>query len=255
MVEELKNEEATLELRRKDVELAESQVKSDQISVQVAEQRLVETKVFAPMDGTVSARAVQTGVIIASAISNVGGGTTVLTLSDLSRIFTLASVDESDIGIVKLEQSVNVTADAYPGRKFKGKVSRIATKGVNVSSVVTFEVQIEILDQKKALLKPEMTTNVEIIAAEKDQALTVPSEAVAFKKGQRLATVQKPDGTTEDRPVTTGINNGDRIEVLTGLAEGETVILRKAESGKGQGNRPGAPGMFPGLPGGGGRPR
>src|SRR5207247_967479 len=144
---------------------------SDQVALGIAQQHLDDTKVLAPMDGVVAARTVQIGQIIASAISNVGGGTTVMTLSDLSHVFSMASVDESEIGKVQKGQSVTVTADAHRGRRFRGVVTRIATRGVNVSNVVTFEVQIEITDAKKALLKPEMTTNVEIIAAEKESAL------------------------------------------------------------------------------------
>jgi HlyD family secretion protein len=96
--------------------------------------------------------------------------------------------------------------------------------------VVTFEVKIEVLDQKKSLLKPEMTTNLAIIAARKDDALMVPVEAVIRKQGKRVATVQKSDGTTEERPVETGINDGTKIEIVSGLSEGEKVILQKTQS-------------------------
>ena len=82
------------------------------------------------MDGVVTDRKVQTGTIIASGVSNVGGGTTILTLSDLSRIYVLASVDESDIGKVQVGQPATITVDAYPSMQFAGKVVRIASKGV-----------------------------------------------------------------------------------------------------------------------------
>ncbi|MCX6999121.1 MAG: efflux RND transporter periplasmic adaptor subunit [Candidatus Sumerlaeota bacterium] len=136
--EDLKTQEISLDLKRQDISLAENQVESDKINEDLAEQQLKDTKVFSPIDGVVSARTVQVGQIISSGISNVGGGTTVLTLSDLSRIYVLASVDESDIGKVDEEQDVLITADAYPEKFFSGKVVRIATKGVNASNVVTF---------------------------------------------------------------------------------------------------------------------
>ena len=176
-------------------------MKSDEVNLSLAKLHLDECRVYAPMDGVVSARPIQIGTIISSAISNVGGGTTVLTISDLWRMFSLATVDESDIGSVALGQKVNVTADAYPGKKFSGKVTRIATKGVNVSNVVTFEVRSKSSIRKKMLLKPQMTTNVEIVAAEKENTLIVPNDAVSRKKGGEIRHVQKADGTTEDRPV------------------------------------------------------
>jgi len=255
-LEELKTQEMALDLKRAEVKLAEAEVKSDQISLTVTEDRLHDTKVMAPMDGVVSARNVQIGTIISSGISNVGGGTTVLTLSDLSQIFVLASVDESDIGKVALEQPATITADAFPGTNFKGKVVRIATKGVNVSNVVTFEVKIEVTSGNKTLLKPEMTANVEVTAAAKDSALLVPAESIVRKGGGKsIVTIVKDDGTKEDAPVTVGISDGTKTEIVQGLAEGQAIVDRKgASDSKWAGNqKQGGPPKGMGFPGGGPR--
>ena len=142
-----------LELKRQDVRLSMAQIETDKIDFSLAEQRLKDTKVFSPINGVVSERNVQSGQIISSGISNVGGGTLVMVLSDLTRLFILASVDESDIGKVKLGQKVVITADSFPGKRFFGKIERIATKGVNISNVVTFEVKIEVQGTDKQLLK------------------------------------------------------------------------------------------------------
>lgn len=226
--QELKTQALNLNLRREDIKLAEAQVASEQINLANAKQRLDDTRVVAPMDGVVSARTVQTGQIISSGVTNVGGGTTILTLSDLARIFVLGSVDESDIGKVALDQPVNITADAYPGMRFEGKVVRIAAKGVNVSNVVTFEVKIEVVSPNRRKLKPEMTANLEIIAAQKEKAVIVPAEAVSRKKGQRVVKVVLADGKTEERAVTAGINNGSQIEITAGLRAGEVVEVNKS---------------------------
>jgi len=205
-------------------------VESDKIALSNAQQRLSETKVYAPISAVVSARNVQTGQIISSGISNVGGGTTILTLSDLSRLFVLAAVDESDIGKVAADQMARITVDAFPGMMFRGKVVRIATKGVSTSNVVTFEVKIEVLGRNKNLLKPEMTANIEIVAQEEENALLVPVTAVSRKKKIQVVNVQKPDGTIEERPVTVGISDGEKIIVTSGLSEGETVVIREGEA-------------------------
>jgi HlyD family secretion protein len=81
-------------------------------------------------------------------------------ISDLSRVFVLAAVDESDIGQVRPGQRVKVTVDAFRNREFAGEVARIAPRGVNVSNVVTFEVKLEVTARDKDLLRPEMTANV-----------------------------------------------------------------------------------------------
>ena len=147
------------------------------MSLDLARQRLTETRVVSPVDGVVTQRAVQIGQIISSGISNVGGGTTALVVSDLSRIFVLAAVDESDIGQVRPGQRVKVTVDAYRNREFAGEVVRISPRGVNVSNVVTFEVKIEVTARDKELLRPEMTANVEILIDERPDALLAPSDA------------------------------------------------------------------------------
>jgi len=261
-LDELKTQEEGLDLQRQQVSLAQNQVDSDQISYDIAQDRLADTKVVAPMDAVVSARSVQIGQIIASAVSNVGGGTTVLTLSDLSRIFVIASVDESDIGKVAVGQRSIISVDAWPDKMFDGQVVQIATKGVNSSNVVTFEVKIEVTGDEKSLLKPEMTANIDIVCARKRDALAVPLEAISTKEGKSFVTLLKADGkTTESKEVQVGISDDTRTEITDGLNEGDTVVLRKAgadsrwnassqDQRKG-GDRGRMPGMIPGGGGGG----
>jgi multidrug efflux pump subunit AcrA (membrane-fusion protein) len=224
-LEELKTQARSLEQARQQIRIAEAQVENDQVNLDLALQRLSETRVVSPLDGTVTARAVQIGQIISSGISNVGGGTTALIVSDLSRIYVLAAVDESDIGAVQPGQPVRITADAFPGRRFEGAVERIAPRGVNVSNVVTFEVKIEVTSPEKRLLLPEMTANVEILVAEKRGVLTVPAAAILKRDGKTVVRLPGTAGADQDRPVSTGITDGRRTEVLEGLAEGERVVV------------------------------
>jgi HlyD family secretion protein len=224
-LEEVKTQELALEAKRQEVALAQAQLEQDQIALADAQQQLSYTKVVAPMDAVVSARDIQIGTIISSGITNIGGGTTILTLSDLSRLFVLASVDESDIGKVAVGQRVLITADAFPTQHFEGKVMRIATKGVTASNVVTFEVKIEVTSANKSLLKPQMTTNVEIISAEAGDALLVPAAAVRRHGGQTTVTVIGADGQQESRPVKIGISDGEQTQILEGVKEGETVLV------------------------------
>ena len=227
-IEELRSQELALELKRQAVKLAEATVEADKINLTIANDRLTDTKVLAPMDGVVAVRGVQIGQIISSGISNVGGGTTVLTLSDLSHIFVVAAVDESDIGKVRESQTVTITADAYPGKTFQGQVVQIATRGVNASNVVTFEVKIEVLGDEKALLKPEMTANVEVLTAAKDDAVLVPAEAVVHKgRGKQIVTVVGKGGSKEEVDVTSGLSDGTKTEIASGLTEGQTVLVPK----------------------------
>jgi multidrug efflux pump subunit AcrA (membrane-fusion protein) len=244
--EELKTQTRALEQARQQIRIAEAQVENDQVDLDLARQRLTDTRVLSPMDGTVTASSVQIGQIISSGISNVGGGTTALVVSDLSRIFALAAVDESDIGQVLAGQPAEVTVDAYPGKRFNGAVVRISPRGVNVSNVVTFEVKVEVTSPDKGLLRPEMTANVEVLVAERPDALLAPSDAIVRKGGRATVSVQKADGPTEEREVRTGISDGRRTEILSGLSAGEKVLVSNGGDSRwagqqGSGRRPGMP--------------
>ncbi|HET6251540.1 MAG TPA: efflux RND transporter periplasmic adaptor subunit [Tepidisphaeraceae bacterium] len=232
--EEAKTQEAALEVKRRDIDVAKATLDADNIALADAKQQLDYCKVYAPMDGVVSALNTQVGSAISSVITNIGGGTTVLTLSDLTQnhIFVLASVDESDIVKVALGQKVIVTADAVTGRTFEGKVVRIATKGTNVSNVVTFEVKIELTGDANDILKPEMTANVQIVQAQKPSVLFVPTDAILREGGQDKITIVNRNGTREDRPVKLGLSDGDNVEVISGVNEGETVLLQSEPASK-----------------------
>ena len=223
--EDVKAQELELQSRRQDIALSSAQLDQAKISLNLAQLQLSYTNIYSPLDAVVSTRPVQIGNIISSGISNVGGGTTVMTLSDLSHIFCYAAVDESDIGFVQLGQPAEITADSYPRKQFEGKVVRIATTGVNVQNVVTFQVRIEITSENKSLLKPQMTTNVTIVVADKPDVLQVPANAIIRKRGGdfvRVRTAAAPDG--EERKVEIGISDGRNTEVTDGLKEGEEVI-------------------------------
>ena len=228
--EQLNSQSVALDVKKEDVKLAQEQVDLDKIALRNADQQLAYTTITAPMDGVISDLQIQLGTIISSATSTVGAGTAVMTLSDMSHIFVLASVDESDIGGVKLGQEVDITADAYPGKHFSGKIVRIATTGVNTSNVVTFEVKIEVTSPDKLLLKPQMTANVDIIESNKKGVITVPMLALMRKDHKVFVTVVKPDGSTEQREVKIGIDDGENQEIVLGVAEGENVLVHKNDS-------------------------
>ncbi|HEY0009456.1 MAG TPA: efflux RND transporter periplasmic adaptor subunit [Tepidisphaeraceae bacterium] len=225
-VAELKQQEIQLDSKRQEVILAESALVSTQIALDTQRQQLGYTTVTAPIDGTVSALNVQRGTIIASGVNAVDGGTTIMTLSDLSRVFVMASVDESDIGGVLVDQVARITVDSFPGQAFVGKVVRVAVKGETTSNVVTFEVKVEVMDEQKHLLKPEMTGNVIIVQEKRDNALLVPVAAINRRANEAYVTTE----AGEKRVVQLGIEGAESIEILSGLSDGERIKLNTDEA-------------------------
>lgn len=250
--EGIKADETRLELLKQDIKLAQADVESCGIDLQNAKQRLLETKVYAPISGIVSERMVEVGQIISSPTMNVGGGSSLLTLSDLSRVFVLANVDESDVGKVRAGQAATVMVDAFPDERFRGEVVRVATKGSKLSNVVTFEVKIEVLDERKDLLLPEMTADVEILADSSDNALLVPSEAVRRRGPERQVLVPAPGGgAPAPVTVTVGMDDGANTEILSGLREGQAILIEEKTAAA---DKSAQRGGFGGPPPGGGPP-
>lgn len=224
-IEDFKTWEVQIASRRQDIKIAEAQVESDKLFLFDARQRLEDTTVLAPIDGVVAERNVQVGQIIASGINNIGGGTTVMKLADLSHIYVLVSVDESDIGMIEVGQQAQIVVDAHPKVFFPGQVVRVATKGTINSNVVTFEVKVKVTGSNQQLLKPEMTANVEIVAVEKNEVLLIPVAALERKQRESFVTVWNEDGTTEQRAVLTGASDGEFIEIISGLNEADEALI------------------------------
>ena len=213
-----------IEVKKHEIDLARVEVQRAKITLAEAKERLDETEIFAPISGVLIEKLVEQGQIISSGISNVSGGTTLANLADLSRLFIIADVDETDIGSVQIGQLVKVTADAYPGRSFTGKVQRISPRGQVENSVTIFKVKIEIQGKNKGILKPIMTANVDIISKELKNVLYLPREALRVEKNKKYAAIlvnNKP----KEVPVTTGVRNPIHTQILSGLEADQEVLI------------------------------
>ena len=227
-VSDLTAQKMNLSAKEQDIEIAKTQVATAEIALAMAERRLSETKILAPIDGVVTSRDAQLGQIVSSGISNVGGGSALVTLADLSRSFVVANVDESDIGKIRVGQLAEITADAFPKKKFSGRVVRVASKGQLTSNVVTFVVKIEVEGEGVALLKPEMTSNVTIITAQRRNILRIPALAVNHKRDETFVQCLLPNGKTEERRIQIGIADLQYAEVTEGLKANDKVIVPSA---------------------------
>jgi len=143
----------------------------------IAKQQRDDATVRAAASGTVLSQAVAVGTVIASATSSVSGGTTLLTMADLSRIRMRTLVSESDIGSVKPGMSASVTVDAFPNRTFEGTVEKIEPQAVVQQSVTMFPVLIS-LDNENGTLLPGMNGEVSVMVASRENTLSVPLDAV-----------------------------------------------------------------------------
>ncbi len=210
-------------VKEDEVALAQAEAERTQITLDEALERLGETEIFAPLQGVILEKHVEEGQIIASGISNVSGGTPLATLADISTLYIIADVDETDVGKVKKGQTVDITADAYPGEVTPGVVERIAPQGLVESSITIFKVKIEIQGEGKTRLKPMMSANIDIIIDQVPSAVYVSRAGVREGDNGRVAMILE-NGEAREVPIETGLENPIHVQILSGLLPGQKVI-------------------------------
>jgi HlyD family secretion protein len=192
-----------------------------------AQERLSESVVRAPIDGVILQKYVEEGQIIASGVSNVGGGTPIVDIADMSSVHIEAGIDEVDIGKVQVGQPAVVVADAYPELKFSGQIVRIAPEAKIEQNVTLFNVVVQV-ENTEGKLKSGMNTTIEITIVKKEDILLIPAMTLQMPPGPEVAADEgtvlvKQDGEFAPRRVKIGLSNFKQVEILSGLSEGDIL--------------------------------
>jgi HlyD family secretion protein len=217
---------------------AEAQVVQDQAALRLAETNLNYTTIRSPVDGIVISRNVDVGQTVAASLQ----APTLFTIAqDLTEMQVDTSVDEADIGKVRVGQEAEFTVDAYPESPFQGTVHDIYNQPLIVQNVVTYDAIIRVKNPDLKL-KPGMTANITIKVGHSNDALKLPNAALRYspekapgqealpKTGKSNATrvwILK-NGKTVPVSVTLGLSDGSFTEVVAGdLSPGDEVVLEK----------------------------
>jgi len=187
-----------------------------------AKKALIEKKTIrAPFDGQLGIRRVNLGQYLAA-------GSSIAELEALDPVYVDYALPERHLDKLKVGQPVHITAAAYPGRVFEGRIQAISP----AVDRQTRNVQIRALfENPDRLLRPGMFAKVETLLAEKDRVLTLPREAVTFNTyGDSVFLIEAGKGEqtgkliVQRRQIKTGDVRGDQVEVLDGLSEGDRVV-------------------------------
>jgi HlyD family secretion protein len=160
---------------------AKSQLVTAQTTLSTASQNLSYATLRSQVTGTVISKTAAVGTVVSSATSNVGGGSTILTVADLHHVRMQALVNETDVGNVHDGMPVTVTIDAFPGRQFPGTVEKVQPQAVIQNSVTMFPVLVSLPNTDLALL-PGMNGEVTIITQDRRNVIAVPNDAVRSTK-------------------------------------------------------------------------
>ena len=167
---------------------SKSEVVRSQVAVETARIQLDDTDLRAPISGTIIEKLVEEGQVISSPTMDVGGGTLLLKMADLSSVEVRTLVDETDIGKITPGQAAEVTVTAYPNQPFRGTVQKIEPQANADQTVTTFAVRI-VLDNASGLLKPGMNAEVSILVTERRDVLAVPTGALRTDRDLKTSAI------------------------------------------------------------------
>lgn len=199
------------------------------------------TPILAPIAGSIILRNVESGQTFTNSES-------VFSMSD--RLIVKGQVDETDIAKITVKQKATIVLDAYPAKSIPARVDKIAYDAKTVNNVTTYTVDV-LPDETPPEMRSGMTSNVSFLAASKPDALVVASEALRYRDGKAYVLTR---GTDARAPVEVfveaGLSDGKRTEILSGLNEGDVVLLGEAKSlnaTKGGSSNPFMPKVPPGT--------
>ena len=220
---QLRLAEVQITTQESQVRLAQAQVETYRAALSLAQTNLGNTRLVAPFAGYISQRNLDQG----AAVSAQSSGTTntsvgILLLQDIGSVKVQVEVPERDIARVKVGAPVRVTADPYKGEVFAGSIARVVHSLDPRSRTMGIEVEIP---NAQARLKPGMFARVEAVVETRTGVLTVPLEALRVGDGP-LSVMVVRNNAVEALPVQLGAADQKDIEIVTGLAERDQVILQ-----------------------------
>ena len=248
--------QADLDQAMANLHQAEANVKIKQGALDRARADLEHCTITSPIDGVVISRSVDVGQTVAASLQ---APVIFAIANDLTKMQIDANVAEADVGVVKVDQNVDFTVDAFPMETFHGKVVQVRNAPITVQNVVTYDTVIGV-SNPDLKLKPGMTANVSIIVAHKDDVLQIKNAALRFRppdatpvETRRMGTSRTgrpgggrgvphesaertvyvlPPGTSRPQPlrIKTGISDGIGTEVVEGLKEGDRVATAELAS-------------------------
>jgi HlyD family secretion protein len=236
---------------------SEATVKIKQGALDKARADLEHCTITSPIDGVVISRSVDVGQTVAASLQ---APVIFAIANDLTKMQIDANVAEADVGVVKIDQNVDFTVDAFPMQTFRGKVVQVRNAPITVQNVVTYDTVIGV-SNPDLKLKPGMTANVSIVIAHKDDVLQIKNAALRYRppdatpvetkrtgtsrmgrpaggrsggvhEGAERTVYVLPSGASRPQPaqIKTGISDGIVTEVVEGRKEGDRVVTAELSS-------------------------
>ena len=220
-LEDLRNEPRPEQLAQAEARLAQAQAQLEAVEVQLA-----DTQIRAPFAGIVTQKFANEGAFVTptTSASDASSATSTAIVAIASDLEILAEVPEADIAQIYPGQRVEIEADAFPDEVFQGQVRLIAPEAIERQNVTLFQVRVDLSTGQSVLLS-NMNVTLAFIGEELTDALVVPAVAVITQQGQPGVLVPGARDRIRFKSVTLGDQEGEQIQVIDGLSEGDLVFV------------------------------
>lgn len=208
------------QIRQADIEIAQAQSQLVR-----AETNYNETFLLAPFDGIISRLDIEDGALVVADSS-------IAEMTDISPLTLNIEVDEVDIGLIESGMTVLVELDALPGVELEAIIEEIAPRGEDNSGIVTYDVDVNLIEDNP-MVRVGMTADTTIVIEQESDSLSVPNPYITrdTETGQPYVTVLRDDGRLEEVSVTLGLAGTDNTAVVSGLEEGDLIVLQRSTDG------------------------
>ncbi len=224
---------------QQDFDAAENEYKQLQLRVKIALERLalieegktkiadrqVDTVIKCPVEGTILERKINEGDPVVP-LTSYQAGTELLLLADMNSLIFKGTVDEIDVGKLEEGMTAELKIGAIPDEKILGTLMRISPKAKQQENATLFDVEIEITQRGKKIIRAGYSANAELVINKAENTLFIPERLVEFNEEKTYVEVMGDNGEIIKREVEIGLSDGINVEIKKGLAEGEEVVER-----------------------------
>ena len=191
-------------------------------AVSEAKRKLEDLILLSPIDGVITYLGIGVGQEIEAQT------TTQVTITDLSKIHVEADIDEIDIGKIKEGHKAKIVLDSYPDEELTGNIYYISQIGDESTGAVTYKVKLDIEDDKGLKIRTLMSATIDIEIEGRDNVLILPNNTITEKDNKKFVTLIIGE-EKRDVEIKTGYSDGINTEILSGLKEGDEVLIKIAE--------------------------
>ncbi|MEO1386994.1 MAG: efflux RND transporter periplasmic adaptor subunit [Cyanobacteria bacterium J06634_6] len=212
--------------RSEEIAAAAANVAAAQAQVKVIETELADANIRAPFAGYVTQTYATIGAIVTptTTASATASATSSSILALSAGLEVEVDILEANIGQIQVGQSVEIVAEAFPNQVYEGRVQRIAPEAIIENNVTTFQVVVELLTGADQL-RSGMTVDATFIGETLTDALIVPTVAIATQDGQLGVQIPDSEGNADFQPVTVGLTQAGKTQILQGLEAGDRIFL------------------------------